>query len=147
MTLFADSSALVTRYADESGRPAMGDGDTLIVSQLCRVEIPAAIWRKHRIGALSSADASVLVAAFEADYAGSVDAAAAYVVVLVTQPILDQAVRFVRIHGLRAYDAVQLSSAAAVADVVPECRTFAGYDRQLRDAAAAEGFLLFPAEL
>lgn len=151
MTLFADSSALVTRYAEEPGRPTLDGSATLIVSQLSRVEVPSAMWRKHRLGELSVADASVLVAAFEADFdadfAGAVPEAVGYAVVMVTQAILDRAARYARVHGLRAYDAVQLASASVVAEVVPECRTFAGYDRQLRKAAAAEDFLLFPVGL
>lgn len=134
VTLFADSSALVTRYADEPGRPELDAAGPVIVSQLARVEVPSAIWRKHRLGQLS-ADASLLVAAFEADYAGQVDNPPAYIVVLVSPAILGRAARFIGSHGLCGYAAVQLSCARTVAGVVPECRAFGCYDR------------LFPAEL
>lgn len=159
MTLFADSSALVTRYAEEPGRPELDPARSVIVSQLARVEVPSAIWRKHRLGQVSVEDASLLVAAFEADYAGLDSRAGSgshagsagyplgYVVVLVAQAILDRAARFIASYGLRAYDSVQLASARTVDDVVPECRTFAGYGLRLRYAAASEGFRLFPAEL
>lgn len=135
VTLFADSSALVTRYADEPGRPELDAAGPVIVSQLARVEVPSAIWRKHRLGQLSAEDASLLVAAFEADYAGQVDNPPAYIVVLVSPAILGRAARFIGSHGLCGYAAVQLSCARTVAGVVPECRTFGCYDR------------LFPAEL
>ncbi|MDQ6783137.1 MAG: hypothetical protein M3063_06800 [Actinomycetota bacterium] len=47
-------------------------------------------------------------------------------------------------HGLRAYDAVQLGSALAVRDVEKGCRSVAAFDAGLRRAAAAEGFALVP---
>lgn len=61
-----------------------------------------------------------------------------------TGAVLEAAARLCAVHGLRAYDAVQLASALAVRDAVPECRTFAAFDRQLRAAAAAEGFTPAP---
>ena len=48
-------------------------------------------------------------------------------------------------HGLRAYDAVQLASAKAAAQAVPDCRTMTAFDGTLRAAAAAESFALLPA--
>ncbi len=146
MIVFADSSALVTRYAEESDRRSLGRRETLVVSQLARVEVPSAIWRKQRMGELSAADAAILTAAFEADYAGTA-VAPGYAVVLATPAILEVAARYIPVYGLRAYDAVQLASATAVMSVVPECRTFAAYDRTLRAAAAAESFVLFPVEV
>lgn len=82
--VFADSSALVTRYADEPGRPPLGEPASLVVSQVARVEVPSAIWRKQRLGELSVADAALLIAAFEADYGGS-GAVPGCAVVLTTQ--------------------------------------------------------------
>jgi predicted nucleic acid-binding protein len=55
--------------------------------------------------------------------------------------------RLCAVHALRAYDAVQLACALAARDAVPECQTFAAFDRQLRAAAAAEGFALVPSVL
>ncbi len=116
-----------------------------MVSQLARVEVPSAIWRKHRLGELCAADADLLTAAFEADYAGTT-AGLGYAVVLLTQAIVEVAARYIPVHRLRAFDALQLASAAAAQTAALDCRTFAAYDRTLRAAAAAEGFLLFPVE-
>jgi predicted nucleic acid-binding protein len=58
--------------------------------------------------------------------------------------ILTRATRLVAAHPLRACDAIQLASALAVAEVVPELSGFAVFDRQLRAAAAAEGLSLLP---
>ncbi len=47
MSVFADSSALVKLYADESDHELVRRIDVLIVSQVARVEVPAALWRKQ----------------------------------------------------------------------------------------------------
>ncbi|MBO0706273.1 MAG: type II toxin-antitoxin system VapC family toxin, partial [Candidatus Dormibacteraeota bacterium] len=110
-------------------------------------EVPSAIWRKQRMGELTSEDAALLVAAFEADYfgaAGGVGEAGGFLAVPVRSAILARATRLVAAYPLRAYDAVQLASALAVAEVVPELAGFAVFDRQLRAAAAAEGLSLLP---
>lgn len=137
--VFADSSALVKLYADEQGCTDVRTLPHLVVSQLARVEVPAALWRKHRIGELAAADAAVLVADFEADYFGDVAGPRRFSVIAVTAAITDAAARLVGVHGLRAYDAVQLASALAVADAVPEGVEFLAYDGALTAAAAAEG--------
>jgi uncharacterized protein len=150
VTVFADSSALVTRYAAEEHQAALGRPDEIIVSVLARVEVPSAIWRKQRMGELTAEDAALLVAAFEADYfgtagaAGAPDEAGGFLAVAVRSAILARATRLVAAHPLRAYDAIQLASALAVAEVVPELAGFAAFDRQLRAAAAAEGLALLP---
>ena len=142
--VFADSSALVKLYADERGADTVRAEALLIVSQLARVEVPAALWRKHRLGELSLADTSVLVAAFEADYFGSEDAAERFVAIGATAPILDAAAQLAGIHGLRAYDSVQLASACSALRTVPEGIRFAAFDQALRAAAAREGLQLLP---
>ncbi len=47
-------------------------------------------------------------------------------------------------HDLRAYDGVQLASAKAAAEAIPDCRTVAVFDATLRTAAAKESFALLP---
>jgi hypothetical protein len=147
VTVFADSSALVTRYAAEERQAALGRPEEIIVSVLARVEVPSAIWRKQRMGELTAEDAALLVAAFEADYFGTAGGAAeagGFLGVAVRSAILARATRLVAAYPLRAYDAIQLASALAVAEVVPELAGFAAFDRQLRAAAAAEGLPLLP---
>ncbi|MGH3768356.1 MAG: type II toxin-antitoxin system VapC family toxin [Pseudonocardiaceae bacterium] len=144
MIVFADSSALVKLYADEPAHQLVRGLGSLVVSALARVEVPAAIWRKNRMGELDPADAGILVAAFEADYHGSAQDQPRFAVVAPTGPILETAARFVGVHGLRAHDAVQLASATAAAEAIPDCRTMAAFDGTLRAAAAKEGFALLP---
>jgi predicted nucleic acid-binding protein len=54
--------------------------------------------------------------------------------------VIDDAAHLVAVHLLRAYDAVQLATARAVRAADPSCTTFACFDQQLAQAAAAEGF-------
>ncbi|MGH3870390.1 MAG: VapC toxin family PIN domain ribonuclease [Pseudonocardiaceae bacterium] len=114
------------------------------MSSSARVEVPAAIWRKHRMGELDPADAAVLVAAFAADYHGSAENQPRFGVVAATADILESAARLVGVHSLRAADAVQPASAKAAAEAVPDCRTVAAFANTLRTAAAREGFALLP---
>lgn len=65
---------------------------------------------------------------------------------VVSAEILEEAVRLTAVHGLRAYDAMRLSTAKTVRSVDPGCTTFAAFDKHLREAAAMEGFELFPEE-
>ncbi len=144
MAVFADSSALVKLYADELGAELMRTVSPLIISQLARVEVPAALWRKHRLGELSAADATLLISAFEADYFGTEEDPERFLAVGATAPILDAAAQLAGVHGLRAYDSVQLASACSALREVPEGLCFAAFDEALRNAAAREGLQLFP---
>lgn len=146
MTVFADSSALAKLYADEPDHELIHEQRSLVVSTLARVEVPAAIWRKHRAGELAAADAAVLVAAFEADYHGSAGHQPRFGVVDATPGVLEAAARLVGVHDLRPAGALQLASAKAAAEAVPDCRTVASFSAPLRRAAAAEGFALLPAQ-
>lgn len=143
MTTFADSSALVKLYADEQGFHEVRSLTALAVSQMARVEVPAAIWGKHRLGELAEGEAQVLVADFEADYFGTGEEPR-FAAVTLTAEVLDGAARLCAAHGLRAYDAVQLSSALAARTADPSCSGFAAFDQRLRTAAAIEGFSLIP---
>lgn len=147
MSTFADSSALVKLYADEAGHEQIRRLTAVVVAELARVEVPAALWRKQRMGELSADDARVLTADFEADYFGTGSQPPRFAAATATGSVLDEAAWVCASHGLRAYDAVQLSSALAVRRVDEECTAFAAFDRSLRTAAAAAGFALVPPSL
>ena len=145
MSVFADSSALVKLYADEVGHEVIRAIRTqLIVSQLARVEVPSAIWRKQRMRHLPAEDAALLVSEFEFDLFGSDNEAPRFVMVMPTPAVLDDAARLAAVHGLRAYDAIQLASARIARTAAAECNTVAAFDRDLRRAAASEAFSLVP---
>jgi predicted nucleic acid-binding protein len=144
VTVFADSSALVKLYADEPGHEQVRALSHLVVAQLARVEVPSAIWRKQRLGELDAEAARVLTAAFEADWFGTEEGSPRFIPVAATVAVTEEAAQLCAVHGLRAYDAVQLASALGARAAVPECRTVVAFDRRLRSAAAAEGFSLMP---
>ena len=145
MSFFADSSAIVKLYVDEAGHEVVRLLSGLAVGQVARVEVPAAFWRKHRLGELDATDAAVLTSAFEADYYGTFDERARFVVVAVTADVLDDAATLCARHPLRGLDAIQLASALAVRDIEAGVTTMVAYDRTLRAAAAAEGLAVLPA--
>jgi predicted nucleic acid-binding protein len=146
VTLFADSSALVKLYVNEPGHQAVrAAGDLFVVSQLARVEVPAALWRKQRSGDIALGTAAVLVTEFEFDFLGDGSAPPRFVAVKVADDIVEVAARQVARHGLRAYDAVQLACATAARELLPTLNVLAAFGQELRRAAAAEGFALLPA--
>ena len=147
MSVFADSSALVKLYADEAGAGEVRALRAVAVSQLCRVEVPAALWAKQRLGELDVVDVQVLTAEFEADFHGTDQSVPRFSAVAASVEVLEDAARLCAVHGLRAYDAVQLACATAARAADPGVGTVAAFDRLLRQAAAAEGFTLLPARL
>ena len=146
MSVFADSSALVKLYSDEDGTELVRAVEVMIVSQVARVEVPAALWRKQRMGELGPEQARLLTQDFEADYFGTADEPPRFAAVTATSGVIDGAAGLCAVHPLRAYDAVQLASAIAARNSEPACRTLAAFDPGLRRAAAAEGFGLLPGE-
>ncbi|MDP3714570.1 MAG: type II toxin-antitoxin system VapC family toxin [Mycobacteriales bacterium] len=139
MTVFADSSALVKLYADETGADLVRAHPLFVVSAVARVEVPAAIWRKHRVGELSADDAGVLARAFAADWH---DERGPFVPVALGPALLGGAAELVATHGLRAYDGVQLACATAARAADPDVDTLLCFDAELSEAAAREGFSL-----
>lgn len=144
MSVFADSSALVKLYADEEGSEGIRAQSVMAVSEIARVEVCAAFWRKQRLGQLSLGSVGTLARLFEGDFAGRALTGTVLLPVAVTSDIIGRAARLLASTGLRAYDAVQLASALAARDADPECSVFAAFDGQLRTAAAQSGFTLLP---
>jgi predicted nucleic acid-binding protein len=109
------------------------------VSGLARVEVTAAIWRKHRAGLLSSDAAGDLARAIDADWLS-----ARFAIVHVTEAILTDAARLVARHPLRTLDAVQLSSALATRAADPDVTDFVCFDVALGTVARLEGLTVIP---
>lgn len=116
----------------------------IYVSALARVEVPAALWGKHRAGQLSAGAAERLVRALEARLAGPSSGDAEFVSVAPTAALLGHAARLTGTHALRGFDAVQLASALEARAADPGCGSFACFDETLNAAAAANGFALVP---
>ena len=141
MTVFLDTSALVKRYAHEFDSDLVRNlNATVVISELAKVEVPAAIWRKYRVDGLSAQDARDLCRQFSVDFASWVSPQDTQVIEVSTD-ILHFAADLVARHPLRAYDAVQLASALEVLHVIGDC-SFGCFDRQLSTAAAVEGLSL-----
>ncbi|MGP4017364.1 type II toxin-antitoxin system VapC family toxin [Saccharopolyspora sp. 5N708] len=143
MTVFADSSAVVKLYLDEPGHQDVRRLNGLVISELARVEVPAALWKKRRMRVLTHEQAGYLITEFEADYYGAVDEPGPrFSVVSVRPAVLDHAAHLTATFGLRAYDAIQLATAVLARAAEPRIATFAAYDKQLCAAAVSEGFAM-----
>lgn len=110
-----------------------------MVSGVARVEVPAALWRKQRLGELSAQDCALLVRAFAADLARGA-AGTVLLAVALADAVLADAAALVATNPLRAYDAIQLACARAARSADPRLTTFACFDVGLAAAAAADGF-------
>ncbi len=140
---FLDSSALVKRYAAETGTVWMtgliepAAGNLIYLARIAGVETVAAIARKRKGHLLSSSDAATALATLRKELAGL------FLIVEVTMALLTDAMDLAEKHALRGYDAVQL--AAALEANAERSRTslpplvLVTGDGDLLTAAAAEG--------
>ncbi len=144
MSWFLDSSALVKLYSHEDHHHLVEDllerDRAVVVSSLARVEVPSALWRKHRTGALEMADVAALLAAFEADWYGTSTEEPRVIPIASRTAVLTRAASLTGVHGLRSLDAIQLASALAARSVDRGVDSFLAFDRELCAAAVAEGF-------
>lgn len=131
-------------YADEPGHEDVRAFTAFAISAIARVEVPAALWRKHRQGEIDASSAATLTAVFERHYRGDRDHEPRFGVVTAGPAVLADAASRAAAHGLRAYDAVQLASAISARAADPSCDTFACFDDELRAAAGAASFALVP---
>src|ERR1043165_1335463 len=106
--LYLDTSALVKLYLDEVGRSAIMSAvaaEGIVATQeIAYIETHAAFSRAEREGRLTHADLERVRGEFERDWPS-------YLVIRVSQPLLEQAVKLVDSFALRAYDAVHLAAA------------------------------------
>ncbi len=148
MTVFVDSSALVKLYVPEFQHDFVRSIDEPIyISTIAQVEVPAAMWRKHRLGEIQAVDAMLLCADFVADVNGEGASAPRFSVISLVDEIVSTAARLVAIHAIRAYDSVQLATAIVVRTIAIDAIGFVTFDRSLHTAAACEGFTSLPHEI
>lgn len=131
-------------YADEPGREEIRAIELIAVSIIARVEVSAAIWRKHRMGEVDVPIAVELGEEFEADWFGTYTDKPRFIVVPLNDVVLERAAGLAASPGLRAHDALQLASALAAREAQPQLSAFACFDRDLRSAAFQFGLTLIP---
>ncbi|MGE5814005.1 MAG: type II toxin-antitoxin system VapC family toxin [Acidobacteriota bacterium] len=136
---FWDSSAIVpllmAEAATEALRKAASEDSAMLVWWATEVECASVIGRLEREGTL---DAPSVVEAFDrlkrlAQGWHEVDP---------SDGVREAAVRFLRVHPLRAADALQLAAAFVVAERRPSSLELVTLDERLAAAARKEGFAL-----
>lgn len=136
---FWDASAIVPLILDEPQSPAVKAeyqrDPEMIVWWATDIECVSAIARRERDGLLSPAAAAAAIERL--DFLG-----AAWQEVQPSPPLRRTAVRLLRVHPLRAADALQLAAALAASDGDARSLTLATLDGRLGQAAAREGFTI-----
>lgn len=134
---FWDSSAIVPLTVVEatsaSLRALLVQDPEIVVWWSTEIECLSALARREREENLSSDEfvaAATDLAAFAANWQE----------VAPTRDVRETAKRLLRLHPLRAADALQLAAAIAVAENDPSSLGFVTLDVRLRDAASRHGF-------
>lgn len=144
--LFFDTSAVVKRYALETGSrwvAALTDpaaGNSCFIASVTRVELASGLYLKVRTGHISALQAQQATSAFRSELRTHFASAR------IGNAILNRAMRLVALHPLRAYDAIQLATALHLqrgrAVIGLPHLTFLSADRVLNQSAAAEGLVV-----
>lgn len=136
MILFCDTSALVKLYIAEAGSEALrspvDQADALAVSRIAWAEMMAALARRAREAPTDATAIDQVRARLRGDWPS-------YLVVEVTQALVEQAGEYADIFALRGYDSVQLASARLLQTASGKAVRFACFDTRLAKAAATLG--------
>jgi hypothetical protein len=138
---FWDSSAIIPLclkepHTEKIFQLARADGD-LVVWWATRIECHSAISRRRREGVLSAEaerQAKSILIALAGEWSE----------VQPSEKVRQRAERLLRVHPLRAADALQLSSALVWANESTSDLEFVCLDVNLREAAFNEGFSVLP---
>jgi predicted nucleic acid-binding protein len=134
---FWDASAVVALIVDEPGhkesQTLMSEDPVMLVWWTTPVECVSALCRRERDGSLDSRQLRTASQRLHA-------LADEWHEVMPTTALRSVAERMLRVHPLRAADALQLAAAVAAAEHEPESLPFVSLDDRLNDAAAKEGF-------
>jgi uncharacterized protein len=136
---FWDSSALVPLLAAEPStrqiQALLAQDAEVVVWWATSVECASAVARLARDEALSAADAAGAFVRLD-------QLSASWSQVEPSDEIHEIARRLLRVHPLRAADALQLAAASLAAERRPSTLAFVTLDDRLREAAGKEGFVL-----
>ncbi len=139
---FWDTSAIVPLLVTEPTSAQMNalieQDPNMLVWWGSEIECASAVSRLGRSGALDRLGASEALRRLAELANGWVD-------VDPSDRLKESAIRFLRVHSLRAADALQLAAAFVGADGQPDSLAFVTLDTRLAQAAAVEGFQLIGA--
>lgn len=142
MILFCDTSALVKLYVDEADSTQVlaeaGAASALAVCRIAWVEACAAFARRGREVPADAVSLELAQRRLRSQWAQ-------YMIVEVTQSLVERAGEYADTFALRAYDAIQLAAAHTLREAAEEELHFACFDTRLRKAAQVLGMNAFPA--
>lgn len=138
---FWDSSAILTLVAEQPGfagiKQIVDDDPEMVVWWGTGVELVSGACRLQRDGKADEETFAALLSNIEAITSDASQ-------IEPTEQVRAAAIRVLRIHGLRAADALQLAAALVWTDHSPKGAAFVCLDRRLREAAEREGFTVLP---
>ncbi len=141
MIVYLDASALVKRYLVE---PGSADVARLVAAAaavgtalISRAETSAALAKAVRMGTLTREGGAAALQVFRREWP-------VFIRVQATEPVMARADTLAWEQNLRGYDAVHLASALLWQEGLGKPITMATFDRQLWDAARAQGLAAFP---
>ena len=136
MILFCDTSALIKLYLREAESEAMqAEATAATALAVCRIAWAEAMAALARRGRETPAEAPVLEAARQRMQGHW----PSYLIVEVTQPLVELAGEYADTFALRGYDSVQLAAAHTLRQSADEGLRFACFDARLRKAAKVLG--------
>lgn len=132
-----DSSALVPLLFAETvssrARDLHDDDPAIVTWWGSAIECISALARRERDDSLSPAELGLAIGRLRS-------AARSWTEVLASDELRDQSIRLLRVHPLRAADAIQLGAAIIAAQFQPGTLDFVSFDHNQRIAADKEGF-------
>ena len=136
MILYVDTSALVKLYVPEPESSAVQQlvesAEIAAISLVAYAEARAALARKRRERAVDLKDYRRIIKEFNDDWDN-------YFIVDITEPLVRRAGQLAEKHGLRGYDAIQLSSALLMHEESRQVVSFCCFDERLLRAGRREG--------
>jgi predicted nucleic acid-binding protein len=124
---------LIAENASARAREIQSEDPAVVTWWGTFIECVSAFVRLHREGQLTSAELSRSITRVRRDVM-------TWIEVGPSDDVREQAVRLLRVHALRAADAVQLAAAIVASDFQPGTLEFFTLDRNQRAAADKEGF-------
>jgi predicted nucleic acid-binding protein len=135
MVVYLDTSSLVKLYVEEEDSPSIAalvrSSRVTATSLIAYTEARAAFARRFRENAFTPDEYRHLISVFDKDWEN-------YLIVRVTKELVRLAGNLTEKHGLRAFDAIHLSSAIILRAEISGPLIFSCSDRRLQKASKAE---------